>query len=99
MGDINERNTEKALAERRLAGRRILQHGEQEPFEKTGSQVGIDGGVKELAVLSNGTTYDNPRVLKNDLKKLAKLDCSGLEISTKVFSSTIFALNKSFNLN
>jgi putative transposase len=32
--------------------------------------VGIDVGIKELAVLSNGQVYGNPHFLKSDLKKL-----------------------------
>jgi putative transposase len=40
------------------------------PFEKTGSKVGIDTGVKDLAILSDGTTYENIKTLKTYLKKL-----------------------------
>ena len=40
------------------------------PFNKTGSVVGIDTGIKDLAILSDGTTYGNIRSLKTKLKKL-----------------------------
>ena len=40
------------------------------PFNKTGSKVGIDTGVKDLAILSDGKTYENIKVLKSKLKKL-----------------------------
>jgi putative transposase len=40
------------------------------PFHKTGSKVGIDTGIKDLAILSDGTTYENIKSLKNKLKKL-----------------------------
>lgn len=40
------------------------------PFEKTGSQVGIDTGIKDLAILSDGKVYENIRTLKTNLKKL-----------------------------
>jgi putative transposase len=40
------------------------------PFEKTNSKVGIDTGIKELAILSDGTTYENIKSLKSNLKKL-----------------------------
>ena len=40
------------------------------PFDKTGSSVGIDTGIKDLAILSNGKTYENIKVLKSKLKKL-----------------------------
>jgi len=43
---------------------------QHEPFEKTGSKVGIDTGIKDLAILSDGTTYENIRSLKTKLKKL-----------------------------
>ena len=40
------------------------------PFEKTDKSVGVDVGIKELAILSDGTIYKNIRSLKNKLKKL-----------------------------
>ena len=40
------------------------------PFDKTGSKVGIDTGIKDLAILSDGKTYENIKVLKSKLKKL-----------------------------
>lgn len=43
---------------------------QHKPFDKTGSEVGIDTGIKDLAILSDGTTYENIKVLKNNLKKL-----------------------------
>lgn len=41
-----------------------------EPYSKTGSVVGIDTGIKTLATLSNGKTYENVKYLKTKLKKL-----------------------------
>jgi len=43
---------------------------QHKPFDKTGSEVGIDTGIKDLAILSDGTIYENIRSLKNKLKKL-----------------------------
>jgi putative transposase len=40
------------------------------PFDKTGSKVGVDTGIKDLAILSDGKTYENIKVLKSKLKKL-----------------------------
>ncbi len=40
------------------------------PFDKTGLKVGIDTGIKDLAILSDGKTYENIKVLKSKLKKL-----------------------------
>lgn len=40
------------------------------PLDKTGSSVGIDTGIKDLAILSDGKTYENIKVLKYKLKKL-----------------------------
>lgn len=40
------------------------------PFDETGSSVGIDTGIKDLAILSDGKTYENIKVLKTKLKKL-----------------------------
>lgn len=41
-----------------------------QPYEKTGSEVGIDTGIKDLAILSDGTIYENIKTFKNNLKKL-----------------------------
>ena len=39
-------------------------------YPKTGKVVGIDTGIKELAILSNGSRYENIQSLKTSLKKL-----------------------------
>jgi putative transposase len=41
-----------------------------QPYEKTNSKVGIDTGIKDLAISSDGTTYENIKTLKSNLKKL-----------------------------
>lgn len=43
---------------------------EHTSFEKTNKQVGVDTGIKELAILSNGIKYENIKVLKTKLKKI-----------------------------
>ena len=43
---------------------------EHTPFEKTNSQVGIDVGIKDLAILSDGSKYENIKALNKNLKKL-----------------------------
>jgi len=43
---------------------------QHQTYEKTNSKVGIDTGIKDLAILSDGTTYENIRSLKTKLKKL-----------------------------
>ena len=40
------------------------------PYEKTNSSVGIDTGIKDLAILSNGKVYENIKTLKTNIKKL-----------------------------
>lgn len=42
------------------------------PMSKNDNQVGIDLGVKDLAILSNGIKFDNPRFLHHSQQKLAK---------------------------
>ena len=44
-----------------------------EPFEKTGNAVGIDLGIKEFCITSDGEMISNPKYLKKSLDKLAKL--------------------------
>ena len=43
------------------------------PFEKTENAVGIDLGIKEFCITSNGEMISNPKYLKKSLSKLAKL--------------------------
>ena len=43
------------------------------PLEKTGSVVGLDLGIKEFCITSNGEMISNPKYLKKSLSKLAKL--------------------------
>jgi len=43
---------------------------EHMPVEKTGSKVGVDTGIKELAILSDGKKYENAKPLRINLKKL-----------------------------
>ena len=43
---------------------------EYTPFEKTNSTVGVDTGIKNLAILSDGKIYENIKTLKTNLKKL-----------------------------
>lgn len=44
-----------------------------EPFEKTVNKVGIDLGLKEFCITSDGEFVENPKYLKKSLDKLAKL--------------------------
>jgi putative transposase len=43
---------------------------EHKPFDKTNKSVGVDTGIKELAILSDGSGYENIKTLKTKLKKL-----------------------------
>ena len=44
--------------------------------ENQGVVAGLDVGLKHLAILSNGETFDNPRTLKKNLKKMRLLQRS-----------------------
>ena len=46
---------------------------EMTPLKKTGSIIGLDLGIKEFCITSNGEMIENPRYLKKSLSKLAKL--------------------------
>ena len=43
------------------------------PLEKTGNSIGMDLGIKEFAITSDGEMVKNPKYLKKSLNKLAKL--------------------------
>jgi putative transposase len=49
----------------------ILAEVEAQPVDKTGSSVGVDLGLKNFAILSNGEVFDNPKWLRILEKKLA----------------------------
>lgn len=44
-----------------------------EPLEKTGNRIGLDLGIKEFAITSDGEMIPNPKYLKKSIDKLAKL--------------------------
>ena len=46
---------------------------EIKPFEKTGNSIGLDLGIKEFCITSDGEMISNPKYLKKSLDKLAKL--------------------------
>lgn len=50
----------------------ILVETEVQEFQKTGSAVGIDVGLKDFAIVSDGTVYNNPKFFRTLEKKLAK---------------------------
>jgi len=43
------------------------------PYEKTGSVMGIDLGIKDFCITSDGISVSNPKYLRSSLSKLAKL--------------------------
>lgn len=55
------------------------------PFNKTGAVVGIDLGIKDFAISSDGLKIPNPKYLKQSLHKLAKLQ---RELSRKTTGSS-----------
>ncbi|MCC2248897.1 IS200/IS605 family element transposase accessory protein TnpB [Virgibacillus sp. AGTR] len=50
----------------------ILVETDVQSFEKTDSVVGIDVGLKDFAILSDGTIHKNPKYFRTLEKKLAK---------------------------
>lgn len=50
----------------------ILVETEVQELPKTGSEVGIDVGLKDFAILSDGTKYENPKWFRKLEQKLAK---------------------------
>ena len=46
---------------------------EMKPLEPTGAVVGIDLGIKDFAITSDGVIISNPKYLRKSEKKLAKL--------------------------
>jgi putative transposase len=50
----------------------ILTETQVQELPKTGSAVGIDVGLKDVAILSDGTIYSNPRFFRTLEKRLAR---------------------------
>lgn len=51
----------------------ILVDTENIQLSKNNNKIGIDLGLKEFAICSNGDRFDNPKTLRKSEKKLAKL--------------------------
>lgn len=47
-----------------------------QPLSKTGYSIGIDLGIKDFVITSDGVKYSNPKYLQQSLGKLAKLQQS-----------------------
>ena len=45
----------------------------RERYEKTGQSVGVDLGIKNLAITSEGDVYDNPKSYEKNQKRLKRL--------------------------
>ncbi|OUB07927.1 transposase [Bacillus thuringiensis serovar shandongiensis] len=61
----------------------ILAETEVQPLEKADSSVGVDVGLKDFAVLSDGTTYNNPKFFHITIE--IKMQRSILETKQSVF--------------
>lgn len=60
-------------------------NADAKPLNKVDKQIGIDLGIKNFAITSNGIKYDNPKYLSKSLDKLAKLQ---RELSRKTRGGT-----------
>src|SRR3989454_3146779 len=51
-----------------------VQEEQDTPIPTATTAIGVDLGIKTLATLSDGTTFENPRALKHAQKKLKRLE-------------------------
>ncbi len=51
-----------------------VEEEQEKPTPRATSALGVDLGIKTLATLSDGTTFENPRALKHAQKKLRRLE-------------------------
>jgi putative transposase len=51
-----------------------VEQEQEQPVGDATSAIGVDLGIKTLATLSDGTTFENPRALKQAQKKLRRLE-------------------------
>ena len=48
----------------------VLVETEHKPLAKSNGQIGLDLGIKDLCITSDGKKYENPKTLKNMRKNL-----------------------------
>ncbi|PGP60597.1 transposase, partial [Bacillus cereus] len=53
----------------------LLVETEVQELPKTNSYIGMDVGLKDFAILSDGTIYKNPKFFRSLEEKLAKAQC------------------------
>ena len=71
---INAKILNASLSEK--AGRwfvSILVEQEIKPIKKSENKVGVDLGIKTLAITSDGECFDNPKALRSNLERLQRL--------------------------
>jgi len=51
----------------------ILVETEQEEIRHTNKQIGLDLGIKDLCITSDGKKYENPKIIRKYERKLARL--------------------------
>lgn len=51
-----------------------VEEEQDKPVPTATSAIGVDWGIKQLATLADGTTFDNPRALKHAQKRLRRLE-------------------------
>ena len=64
-----------ATVSRKTSGKHfvsLLAEVDIKEHDKTNSSIGVDVGLKDFAILSDGTVYGNPKYLRRMEKKLAK---------------------------
>ena len=76
----------------------ILVEEEIKPLPKTDKKVGIDLGIKDFAVTSNGEVFENPKWLRKTEKRLRKLnkDLSRKKLGSKNWEKTRLLLAKTY---
>jgi len=76
----------------------ILVEEEIKPLPKTDQKVGIDLGIKDFAVTSDGEVFENPKWLRKTEKRLRKLnkDLSRKKLGSKNWEKTRLLLAKTY---
>jgi putative transposase len=54
--------------------KQVFRHTQKAPESTATSAIGVDLGIKQLATLLDGTTFENPRALKHAQKRLRRLE-------------------------
>ena len=72
------------------------EHGE---LPQTGKNIGLDLGIKDLCITSDGKKYGNPKIIKKHERKLAKLQRQLAHLSVRKWACPVCGAKQDRDIN